>query len=145
MVAGFLATTVAGWNGLGPHPAACLHRKPSCTASSGKRSCACLQLAANADIFVNDAFGTAHRAHASTEGVTKYLKPSVAGAQLAGWQGALLAPAFSCSTAWHPFATYLAARGCQLARLALRQSGSAAVLDFRRNVRAPLCLPCGTR
>jgi 3-phosphoglycerate kinase len=38
-----------------------------------------LQLAANADIFVNDAFGTAHRAHASTEGVTKYLKPSVSG------------------------------------------------------------------
>jgi phosphoglycerate kinase len=36
------------------------------------------QLAALADIFVNDAFGTAHRAHASTEGVTKYL-PSVAG------------------------------------------------------------------
>jgi len=30
------------------------------------------------DVFVNDAFGTAHRAHASTEGVTKYL-PSVAG------------------------------------------------------------------
>ena len=29
--------------------------------------------------YVNDAFGTAHRAHASTEGVTKYLKPSVAG------------------------------------------------------------------
>lgn len=37
------------------------------------------KLAANADIFVNDAFGTAHRAHASTEGVTKYLSPSVAG------------------------------------------------------------------
>ncbi|CAG9466162.1 unnamed protein product [Pedinophyceae sp. YPF-701] len=37
------------------------------------------KLAANADLFVNDAFGTAHRAHASTEGVTKYLKPSVAG------------------------------------------------------------------
>jgi phosphoglycerate kinase len=35
------------------------------------------QLAANADLYVNDAFGTAHRAHASTEGVTKYLKPSV--------------------------------------------------------------------
>ena len=30
-------------------------------------------LAAGADIFVNDAFGTAHRAHASTEGVTRYL------------------------------------------------------------------------
>ena len=38
-----------------------------------------MQLAANADIFVNDAFGTAHRAHASTEGVTKFLSPSVAG------------------------------------------------------------------
>ncbi len=37
------------------------------------------QLAANADVYVNDAFGTAHRAHASTEGVTHYLSPSVAG------------------------------------------------------------------
>ncbi|KAI8472403.1 MAG: phosphoglycerate kinase [Monoraphidium minutum] len=37
------------------------------------------KLAANADLYVNDAFGTAHRAHASTEGVTKYLKPSVSG------------------------------------------------------------------
>lgn len=32
------------------------------------------QLASLGDIFVNDAFGTAHRAHASTEGVTHYLK-----------------------------------------------------------------------
>jgi 3-phosphoglycerate kinase len=32
------------------------------------------QLAGLADVFVNDAFGTAHRAHASTEGVTHYLK-----------------------------------------------------------------------
>jgi 3-phosphoglycerate kinase len=32
------------------------------------------KLAALADVYVNDAFGTAHRAHASTEGVTKYLK-----------------------------------------------------------------------
>ncbi|GMH15646.1 hypothetical protein Nepgr_017487 [Nepenthes gracilis] len=37
------------------------------------------KLAALADLYVNDAFGTAHRAHASTEGVAKYLKPSVAG------------------------------------------------------------------
>jgi len=37
------------------------------------------QLASIADLYVNDAFGTAHRAHASTEGVTHYLKPSVAG------------------------------------------------------------------
>ncbi|MFA6142905.1 MAG: phosphoglycerate kinase [Candidatus Omnitrophota bacterium] len=36
------------------------------------------ELASYGDIFVNDAFGTAHRAHASTEGVTHYL-PSVAG------------------------------------------------------------------
>ncbi len=32
------------------------------------------QLAKRGDLFVNDAFGTAHRAHASTEGVTHYLK-----------------------------------------------------------------------
>ncbi|MDF5728728.1 MAG: phosphoglycerate kinase [Rhizonema sp. PD38] len=37
------------------------------------------KLAANADLYVNDAFGTAHRAHASTEGVTHYLSPSVGG------------------------------------------------------------------
>lgn len=36
------------------------------------------KLASFADIFVNDAFGSAHRAHASTEGVTHYL-PSVCG------------------------------------------------------------------
>ncbi|MGP0129217.1 MAG: phosphoglycerate kinase [cyanobacterium endosymbiont of Rhopalodia musculus] len=37
------------------------------------------QLAFNADLYVNDAFASAHRAHASTEGVTHYLSPSVAG------------------------------------------------------------------
>ncbi len=37
------------------------------------------QLAAPADMYVNDAFGTCHRKHASTYGVTKYLRPSVAG------------------------------------------------------------------
>ena len=36
-------------------------------------------LARLGDCYVNDAFGTAHRAHASTEGVTHYLKPAVAG------------------------------------------------------------------
>jgi phosphoglycerate kinase len=37
------------------------------------------QLASLAEIYVNDAFGSAHRAHASTEGITHFLKPSVAG------------------------------------------------------------------
>jgi len=37
------------------------------------------QLAALAEVYVNDAFGTAHRAHASTEGITRYLTPAVAG------------------------------------------------------------------
>lgn len=37
------------------------------------------KLAAWGDIFINDAFGTAHRAHASTEGVTNFLKPAIAG------------------------------------------------------------------
>ena len=37
------------------------------------------ELAEGIDVFVNDAFGTAHRAHASTEGVTHYITRSVAG------------------------------------------------------------------
>jgi phosphoglycerate kinase len=37
------------------------------------------QLAELADVYVNDAFGTAHRAHASTEGITHFVKDSVAG------------------------------------------------------------------
>ena len=36
------------------------------------------ELASMADVYVNDAFGTAHRAHASTAGIAKYL-PAVAG------------------------------------------------------------------
>jgi phosphoglycerate kinase len=37
------------------------------------------KLAAYGDVFVNDAFGTAHRAHASTEGVTHFIKTCAAG------------------------------------------------------------------
>jgi phosphoglycerate kinase len=36
-------------------------------------------LASCADVYVNDAFGTSHRAHASTYGITKFVKQSVAG------------------------------------------------------------------
>jgi phosphoglycerate kinase len=59
------------------------------------------QLASLADVYVNDAFGTAHRAHASTEGITHYL-PSVAGLlmqkELAALGGLLASPArpFAC-------------------------------------------------
>lgn len=37
------------------------------------------ELASLGDVYVNDAFGSAHRAHASTEGVTRFIKPAVAG------------------------------------------------------------------
>jgi phosphoglycerate kinase len=37
------------------------------------------QLASLGDVYVNDAFGTAHRAHASTEGVAHIIKPALAG------------------------------------------------------------------
>jgi phosphoglycerate kinase len=37
------------------------------------------KLASLCDVYVNDAFGTAHRAHASTEGITHFVKDKVAG------------------------------------------------------------------
>jgi phosphoglycerate kinase len=37
------------------------------------------RLAALAEVYVNDAFGSAHRAHASTEGITRHLSPAAAG------------------------------------------------------------------
>ncbi|MGZ8456655.1 MAG: phosphoglycerate kinase, partial [Gemmatirosa sp.] len=37
------------------------------------------ELATLGDVYVNDAFGAAHRAHASTEGVARHLRPAVAG------------------------------------------------------------------
>ncbi|MEA2062501.1 MAG: phosphoglycerate kinase [Gemmatimonadota bacterium] len=39
----------------------------------------CRQLAKLCDVYVNDAFGTAHRAHASTEGVTRFVDTAVSG------------------------------------------------------------------
>ena len=37
------------------------------------------ELASMGEVYVNDAFGTAHRAHASTEGICHFVQPSVAG------------------------------------------------------------------
>ena len=54
------------------------------------------RLAAHADMYVNDAFGAAHRAHASTQGVTNFLSPAVAGflleKELKYLQGAIESP-----------------------------------------------------
>ena len=54
------------------------------------------QLALLGDLYVNDAFGAAHRAHSSTAGVARYCKPAVAGLlmekELTYLGGALAAP-----------------------------------------------------
>lgn len=61
-------------------------------------------LASLAETYVNDAFGSAHRAHSSTHGVTKHLKPAVAGhlmeKELRALSGALNSPE-------RPFATII--------------------------------------
>jgi phosphoglycerate kinase len=41
------------------------------------------QLAALADVYINDAFGSAHRAHASTEGIVRFVKEAAAGLLMA--------------------------------------------------------------
>lgn len=55
------------------------------------------KLAKYGDLYANDAFGTAHRAHASTEGVTRYFKENVAGflmeKELEALEGLLGSPA----------------------------------------------------
>jgi len=55
------------------------------------------KLASYGDIYVNDAFGTAHRAHASTEGVTHFIKTCAAGylmeKELKYLSGAIIDPA----------------------------------------------------
>lgn len=55
------------------------------------------KLAKGVDIFVNDAFGTAHRAHSSTAGIAEYVGKTVAGflleKELAYLAGAVKAPA----------------------------------------------------
>jgi 3-phosphoglycerate kinase len=65
------------------------------------------QLAEGCDLYVNDAFGTAHRAHASTAGVADHLSPKVSGFlmkkeldYLGGWEsegGELEATCAMCS------------------------------------------------
>jgi phosphoglycerate kinase len=62
------------------------------------------QLASLGEVYVNDAFGTAHRAHASTEGVAKFVRPALAGLlmdkELKALSGVLNNPA-------RPFATII--------------------------------------
>lgn len=58
------------------------------------------------DIYVNDAFGTAHRAHASTEGVTNHIKPALAGFLVAK-EIEMLSQALDDATCVHPFATII--------------------------------------
>merc|ERR1712037_969809 len=60
------------------------------------------KLAAPFDLYVNDAFGTAHRAHASTEGVTKFLQPSVSGYLLAKELEYPTAPSRMARSPWRP-------------------------------------------
>jgi phosphoglycerate kinase len=62
------------------------------------------QLASLGDVYVDDAFGTAHRAHASTQGVTKILKPALAGLLLAR-EIEMLSKALNAPV--HPFATVI--------------------------------------
>lgn len=52
-----------------------LNRLPSARQSNDEEFSK--QLAALCDYYVNDAFGTAHRAHASTEGITKFVDRKV--------------------------------------------------------------------
>jgi phosphoglycerate kinase len=62
------------------------------------------QLASYADIYVNDAFGSAHRAHASTKGVTRFIKQCAAGYLM---QKELEYLSKAVSNPSHPFAAIL--------------------------------------
>ena len=57
------------------------------------------ELASGCDLYVNDAFGSAHRAHASTAGVAQYLSPCTAGFLMQKELDYLGAP-----TTWHAHA-----------------------------------------
>jgi len=61
-------------------------------------------LAALADLYVNDAFGAAHRAHASVEGITHHLRPAAAGMLM---EEELRYLGHVLQTPDHPFATIL--------------------------------------
>ena len=62
-------------------PAACSCSRTCASTPPRKRTIPAFakQLAALADVYVNDAFGSAHRAHASTEGITKFVPQAASG------------------------------------------------------------------
>ena len=68
------------------------------------------ELASLADVFVNDAFGTAHRAHCSTVGVTDYVKKTAVG-YLIGKELQYLGNAVNDPA--RPFVTILVAQSCR--------------------------------
>ncbi len=69
----------AACRGLKPGEVALLENLRFHKEEEGNDESFCRQLAALADVYVNDAFGTAHRAHASTEGITRFVPVAVAG------------------------------------------------------------------
>ncbi|MCA0376235.1 MAG: phosphoglycerate kinase [Gemmatimonadetes bacterium] len=91
------ATAVAATQALAPGEVLLLENTRFLAGEEKNDDALARQLAELGDVYVNDAFGAAHRAHASTAGVAQYCRPAVAGLlmekELAYLGNALAAPA----------------------------------------------------